>query len=256
MAVGYVVILGLIVVLLGLAFKIKDYLVEFREYERAVVFRFGRFNRVAGPGWVLVLPIIEKFVKYDLRTHTSDIPPQSVITKDGVDLKIDAVVYLRVIDAKKAELYVEEDYRYAVEEFVKGKIRNVVGEMELKDVYGQISKMNRILRDGTRKVAQKWGVEIEDIELKGVQPPTDVVDALKAQEIAERLKLAAVEKAEALKITIDAIQKAAGQLNDKALAYLYMQSLEKIAAGPANKIIFPLEFSRLAERISGKIAKE
>ncbi|MFH1786586.1 MAG: SPFH domain-containing protein [archaeon] len=253
MPAGYVVVLAFVIALLAVAFKIKDYLVEFKEYERAVVFRFGRFNRVAGPGWVLILPVIEKYTKYDLRTHTVDVPPQMVITKDGIELRIDAVVYIRVIDPKKAELFVEEDYRFAVEEFIKGKIRNIIGRMELSDVYGRITDLNEILCESARNISQNWGVEIEDVELQGVQPPADVVDALKAQEIAERQKLAAIERAEALKIKIDAIQKSAGQLNDKALAYLYMQSLEKIAAGPANKIIFPLEFTKLAERlVSGK----
>jgi len=252
MAAGYVVVLGLIAALLILTYKAKDYIVEFREYERCVVYRFGRFNRVAGPGWVLVLPVIEKYIKYDLRTHTSDIPPQAVITKDGITLNIDAVVYLRVIDPKKAELYVEEDYRYAVEEFVKGKIRNIVGKLELSGVYGKIAELNDSLRDEARKVAQNWGVEVEDVELKGVEPPANVVAALEAQEIAEREKMAAVERAKAVEIQINAIQSAAGKLNEQALAYLYMQTLQKMATGTANKIIFPLEFTKLAERLVGK----
>ena len=252
MVAGYVVALGLIAALLVITYKAKDYIVEFREYERCVVFRFGRFNRVAGPGWVLILPIIEKYTKYDLRTHTADIPPQEVISKDGIDLKVDAVVYLRVIDPKKAELFVEEDYRYAVEEFVKGKIRNTIGKLEIADVYGKVTQLNEQLREETRRVSQTWGVEIEDVELQGVTPPADVVNALKAQEIAEREKLAAVERAEAVKIKINAISEAAGELNDKALAYLYMQSLERLATGPANKIIFPLEFTKLAEKLMKK----
>ena len=249
MAAGYVIVLGLIAALLALTYKAKDYIVEFKEYERCVVFRFGRFNRVAGPGWVLILPIIEKYVKYDLRTHTSDIPQQAVITKDGITLNIDAIVYLRVIDPKKAELYVEEDYRYAVEEFVKGKIRNIVGKLELSDVYGRIAELNQNLRDEARKVAQNWGVEVEDVELKGVEPPPNVVAALEAQEIAEREKMAASERAEAVKIKINAVKEAAGELNEQALAYLYMQTLQQLSTGAANKIIFPLEFTKLAERL-------
>jgi len=249
MAAGYVVVLGLIAALLVLTYKAKDYIVEFKEYERCIVFRFGRFNRVAGPGWVLILPIIEKYVKYDLRTHASDIPSQTVITKDGITLKIDAIIYLRVIDPKKAELYVEEDYRFAVEEFVKGRIRNIVGKLELSEVYGRIAELNENLRDQARKVARNWGVDVEDVELQGVEPPENVVAALEAQEIAEREKMAAVERAEAIKIRINAVREAAGQLNEQALAYLYMQTLQQLSTGPANKIIFPLEFTKLAEKL-------
>jgi len=251
MAVGYILALVLIVVLLVLTYRIKDYIVELKEYERAVVFRFGRFNRVAGPGWVLILPVIETFTKYDLRTLTCDIPSQEVITRDGVDLKIDAVIYLRVIDPKKAELFVEEDYRYAVEEYVKGRIRNIIGKMDLAEVYARINDVNETLREHARQISQNWGVEVEDLELQEVTPPTDVAAAMKAQEIAEREKEAAKERAEAVKIRIDAISQAAGALNEKALAYLYIKSLEEIAKGPANKIIFPLEFSKLASRLAG-----
>lgn len=251
MAVGYIIALVLIVVLLVLTYRVKDYIVEFKEYERAVVFRFGRFNRVAGPGWVLILPVIETYTKYDLRTLTCDIPPQEVITKDGVDLRINAIIYLRVIDPKKAELFIEEDYRYAVEEYVKGRIRNIIGKMNLEEVYAKINEINDMLKEQARQISQNWGVEVEDLELQEVSPPADVATAMKAQEIAGMEKEAARERAEAIKIRINAIQEAAGQLNDKALAYLYIKSLEEIAKGPANKIIFPLEFTKLAARLAG-----
>jgi len=252
MAAGYVIALVMLGTLLVLAYKLKDYIVEFKEYERSVVFRFGRYHRVAGPGWVLILPGIEKYVKYDLRAKSVDIPPQSVITKDGIELMVDAIIYLRVVDPRKAELFVEEDYQKAVTEYVKGRIRNAIGKLELAQLYGTINELNTQVREQAQQITKNWGVEVEDVELQGVSPPEDVVIALKAQEIAELEKAAAVEKAAALKIRINAIQESAGSLNDKALAYLYIQSLQEMAKGSATKIIFPLEFSKLAQRLSGE----
>lgn len=251
MVSGFIIALSMLAILVLLAYKLKDYIIEFREYERAVVFRFGRYHRVAGPGWVLILPVIEKYVKYDLRTHAVDIQPQHAITKDGIELTIDAIIYLRVVDPRKAELFLEDDYQKAVVEFVKGKIRNITGTLDLAVLYAKVAEMNEEILKQTKAVAQNWGIEVEDVELQSVTPPADVTAALKAQEIAERQKAAAVELAEATRIRIKVIQEAAGQLNDKALAYLYIQSLQEIAKGSATKIIFPLEFSKLAARLSG-----
>jgi regulator of protease activity HflC (stomatin/prohibitin superfamily) len=240
---------------LGLALKSPNNLImdkilfEFREYERAVVYRFGKLHRVVDPGWRVMIPIIDKFVRYDLRTEAVDIPPQEVITKDAVNLLIDAVVYIKVIDPVKAEIRVEQDYRKAVEEYVKGRIRNVVGSLELKELYAKISDINIEIRDEVRKMTADWGVDIVDTELIDVSPPEDVVTAMQAQEIAERYKDAAKEEAAATKIKIDAIKDAAGKLNEKALTYLYLESLKDVANGQASKIIFPLEFSRLAEGV-------
>ncbi|MFH1425011.1 MAG: SPFH domain-containing protein [archaeon] len=241
---------------LGLAAKspkgiiIGKLIFEFREYERGVVFRFGKFHRVVGPGWVFVIPTIEKFVLYDLRTETIDIPPQEVITKDAVKLLIDAVIFMRVEDPVKAELYVEEDYRKAVEEYTKGRIRNVIGSVELGELYAKIGEINETLKKDVQNIAERWGVMITDIELIDVTPPPEVVEAMQAQEIAERYKAAAAEEAKTTQIRIGAIQEAAGKLTAPALTYLYLNALKDIANGQASKLIFPLEFSKLAEGIS------
>ena len=247
-----------IVVFAGLGLAVKSpknmvmdkLLFEFREYERGVVYRFGKLHRVVDPGWRLMVPFIDKFVKYDMRTEAIDVPPQEVITKDAVKLIIDAVVFIKVIDPVKAEVRVEQDYRKAVEEYVKGRVRNVVGSLDLKELYAQIGDINKQIRDEVRKMTADWGVDIVDTELIDVTPPEEVVTAMQAQEIAERYKEAAKEEAAATMIKIDAIKNAAGKLNDKALTYLYLQSLKDVANGQASKIIFPLEFSKLAEGIS------
>lgn len=224
-------------------------LFEFKQYERAIVYRFGKFHRVAQPGWNLMIPFIDKFVKYDLRTEAVDIPPQEVITKDAIRLVIDALLYIKVVDPLKAELEVEEDYRKAVTEFVKGRIRNIVGRLELDTLYAEIININEQIKGDVIKLVSGWGVEVVTVEIIGLIPPQEVVDALQAREIAERYKEAAKEEAETTKIRISAINDAAGKLTTPALNYLYLKALKDIADGKSSKIIFPMEFTKLAEGI-------
>jgi regulator of protease activity HflC (stomatin/prohibitin superfamily) len=230
---------------------------EFKEYERGVVYRFGKYHRVAEPGWRFVIPVIETFVKYDLRTETIDIPPQEVITKDAVKLKIDAIIYLRVDDPVKAELYVEEDYRKAIEEHVKGRIRNLVGSMDIDDLYGKIDQVNNQLREDVQKLAIEWGVMIVNVELISVTPPKEMIDAMQAEEIAERYKRAELQEAETTKIRINAIEDAAGKLTAPTLNYLYIRALKDMANGRATKIVFPMELTNIVEKLGkGLVGKE
>ncbi len=248
--IGIVLILLLIVMAAPGGSVLNSILFEFKEYQRAVVFRFGKYNRIAQPGWNFILPIIESFVKYDMRTESIDIPPQQVITQDRVKVLIDAIMYLRVVDPAKAELEVEEDYRKAIEEHLKGRIRNVVGNTELEDVYGNIDKINSQLKHEIQKLTGGWGIEIIEVELISVIPPEAVLEAMEAQQIAQRYKEAAAEEAETTKIRINAIEAAAGKLSEPALNYLYLQTLKEVADGRASKIIFPMEFTKMAQKLS------
>jgi len=268
MVLFLVVAIPVILIFAGLGLLIKNprhwvlgkIIFEFKQYERGVVFRFGKYHRLVGPGWVFIIPIIETFAKYDLRVETIDVAPQEVITKDAVKLTIDAVIYLKVEDAVKAELVVEEDYRKAVEEHVKSRIRNVVGNLELQDLYARITEINKKLKDETQKLTAEWGVDIITIELQRVTPPEDVVEAMKAEEVALLYKNAAVQEAESTKIRIRALEEAAGGLSNSTIAYLYLKALKDVADGKATKIIFPMELTRVAEKLAsglgGNMPKE
>ncbi len=240
---------------MGLAIKYPHNLIigkiifEIKQYEKAVVYRLGKYHRTLEPGWRIVIPIIESFVNYDLRTEALDVAAQEVITKDGIKLLIDAIIYLRVEDVVKAELEVEEDYRKAIEAHVKGRIRNIAGTVDINELYANIGDINKQLEKETQELVRSWGVDIVNMELQTIKPPEDVVDALQAREIAERYKEAAKEEAQQTKIRIDAIEAAAGKLSEPALNYLYLQTLKDVADGQSSKIIFPLEFSKLAEKI-------
>ncbi len=258
MVLFLVVAIPVILILGGLGLIIKNprhliigkLVFEFMEFERGVVFRFGKYHRMVGPGWVFVLPLVETFAKYDLRTETIDVAPQEVITKDAVKLVIDAIIYLKVTDPVKAELNVEEDYRNAVEEHVKGRVRNVVGNLEIQDLYAKIADINAQLKKETQELTKEWGVQIISIELQRISPPDDVVDAMKAEEVALLYKNAAVQEAEATKIRIRALEDAAGGLSNSTLSYLYIKALKDVADGKSTKIIFPMELTRVAESLA------
>ncbi|RLG21643.1 hypothetical protein DRN74_01945 [Candidatus Micrarchaeota archaeon] len=226
-----------------------NYFAQLQEYERAVVFRMGKFKKEAGPGWLFVIPYIESFRRVDLRVKTIDIPVQEVVTHDNIKLKIDAIIYLRVKSATKAVLNVR-DYEKAAVSFTQARLRDVVGKMKLADVISNVDVINKHLKAGLQEVADDWGISVENIEIQSITLPKGVQEAMHQLKEAEQKKLAAKELAEGTKIKINALQEAAGKLTDPTLNYLYLQSLQKIAEGKSSKIIFPMELSKLAENIS------
>lgn len=227
-------------------------LFEFKEYERVIVYRYGKLHRVVGPGWKIILPIIEKFAKYDQRTESIDTRSQTIITKDGIKVLIDLVIYMRIVDPVKAELKIEKDYKHAINDVAINQLRSVIGKVKLDTVYKKTNTINEYLKLKISKIVSEWGIEISKLELKELRPPDDVLEVLKTREVIEMRKAAEKEKAETLKLRINAIQEAADNLGSSALAYLYINALKEMASGSANKIVFPLEFTRLAEDLSSK----
>ncbi len=241
------------VILLGFLVNQYDFLITLKEYERAVIFRFGRVVRVGGPGWTMIFPIIESFKLVDLRTHTLDIPPQEVITADKVVVKVDAIVYLFVKPDKQSVInsVIEvKDYEKASESFVVASIRDLAGTLALQELISNVAKLNVEVQKALEKIAQNWGVAVEAVVISEVKLPEQLEKALTEQKSAEQLKLARSQSAEAHKIEIEAVRDAANQLSDKALAYYYIRALEKVSEGKSTRIFFPIELSRLAGEIS------
>lgn len=231
-----------------------DFLLTLKEYERAVVFRFGRVVRVGGPGWALVIPVIESFRIVDLRSSTIDIPAQEVITKDSVVIKIDAIIYLFVKKDNQSVInsVIEiDDYRKGAEQFVVASIRDSVGELTLQEVISSIDKLNVQVQKRLSTIAINWGVNVDSVEIQNIKLPKELQDALTHQKAAEQEKLARIEKAKAHSAEIEAVREAAEHLSDKAIAYYYVRALERLGQGKSTKFIFPMELTRLAESISG-----
>ncbi len=231
-----------------------DFLLTLKEFERAVIFRFGKVNRVGGPGWALMFPILESFSLVDLRTQTIDVKPQEVITKDRVVVEIDAIIYLYVNkDAQSVINSVVEidDYRKGAEQFVIATIRDSAGELNLNELISSVEKLNQEVKQKVQQITATWGVSIEAVEIQHLALPHQLEEALAEQKAAEQKKLARFESAAAHQAEIDAVRNAAEQLSDKALAYYYIRALEKLGESPSTKFVFPMELSKLAEAVGG-----
>ncbi len=229
-----------------------DLILMLEEYQRAVIMRFGKVRRVGGPGWCIVLPFIEKSTIVDLRTQTIDVPKQEIITKNKIELGIDAVIYLSVGKEKESVIksIIEiEDYRTAVKLYVISALRDVLGSMSLDDVISNIEVINQQLKDGLKKITIDWGIVIENVEIKDVDIPKVVLDAMHKEKAAEQEKLARMERAMAHEYEIETVKRAAEHLSDRAMAYYYIRALEKLGEGKSTKFMFPMEITKLAESI-------
>ena len=223
-----------------------------QEYERAVVYRFGRFAKVGGPGWLVLIPFVDSATKADLRVQVLEIPMQTVVTRDNIKLTVDAIIYLHVTDSKKAIINVE-DYKDASVSFIQANLRDVMGKMLLEQVISNIDQINVNLNRNLSKTAYNWGIEVDKIEIQSVELPQEVMAAMHRKRAAAEDKMAQLQRAEAQKLTLNALEEAGAKLTNPTLHYMYLQALQKIAEGKSTKLIFPLELSRLAENLSSRI---
>jgi len=250
---GYGVwIIGLIIFL----FIISQFnvIITLVDYERIVVYRFGKVNRVGGPGWAFVWPGIETFTKVDLRTKTIDVPKQDVVTKDSIELSLDAIIYLKVKKDHQSvvnSIIEVEDYVEASKLYVIASLRDVVGSMELSAVISNIEVINNRVKLSLEKISKHWGIGIDSVEIKDVQIPKTVIEAMHEEKAAVQQKLARMERALAHKAEIEAVKEAASGLDDKALTYYYIRAIEQMSKGKGSQIFFPAEFSRLAGAFAG-----
>jgi len=248
MLILLLIILG---ILIFIYIKSPLMVLQLQEYERAVVFRMGKFSRVVGPGWMFLLPILETAEKVDLRIQTIDVKPQETVSKDNVKLKVDAIIYLKVVDPKAAILNVE-GYQKSAVSYIQAHLRDVIGKMEMSEVIANVDEINKKLETELKEVASEWGVKVQQVEIQSVILPDEILAAMHRRKAAEQDKLAMKEKAAAQELNIEAIQRAASKLTDPTLQYFYLQSLQKIAEGKSTKIIFPMELSKLAEVFANK----
>src|SRR5438552_6036410 len=213
-----------------------------REYERAVVFRLGHvLQKAKGPGVILILWPIDKMVRVSLRTVTWDVPPQDVITRDNVSLKVNAVVYFRVVNATQAIIDVES-YRYAVEQAAQTGLRSVLGEVELDDLLSQREKLNTRLQTILDEHTEPWGVKVTQVQVKQVDLPQEMQRAIAAQAEAERERRAKIIAAAGEFQAAAKLAEAAAVLNREpaAITLRYLQTLVEIGTEKNTTIVFPL----------------
>jgi regulator of protease activity HflC (stomatin/prohibitin superfamily) len=212
-----------------------------REYERAVVFLLGRFWRVKGPGLVLIVPGVQQMVRVDLRVVTMDVPPQDVISRDNVSVKVSAVVYFRVVDPQKAIIQVEK-YLIATGQLAQTTLRAVLGKHELDEMLAERERLNVDIQRILDSQTDAWGIKVTNVEIKHVDLNESMVRAIARQAEAERERRAKVIHAEGEKQAAQALLEAARMLaqQPEAMQLRYLQTLTQVAGDRGSTIVFPI----------------
>jgi regulator of protease activity HflC (stomatin/prohibitin superfamily) len=212
-----------------------------REYERGVIFRLGRLIGAKGPGIIFIIPGVDKLMRISLRLVTLDIPPQDVITRDNISIKVNAVVYFRVMDPNKAVVEVE-NYLYATSQLAQTTLRSVVGQADLDELLSQRDKINLKLQDILDKHTEPWGIKVSLVETKQVDLPENMQRAIARQAEAEREKRAKIIHAEGEFQAAEKLTQAANviSVNPTALQLRFLQTLAEVATEKNSTIIFPV----------------
>jgi regulator of protease activity HflC (stomatin/prohibitin superfamily) len=243
--------LAIIVVLLVslLAFTIK----VLREYERGVVFTLGRFDKVKGPGLIIVIPFIQQIVRVDLRTVVMDVPTQDVISHDNVSVRVNAVIYYRVVDPEKAIIAVER-FMEATSQLAQTTLRSVLGKHELDEMLAERDKLNEAIQTILDRQTDGWGVKVTNVEIKHIDLDESMIRAIAKQAEAERQRRAKVIHAEGEQQAAQKLVEAAIKLAESpnAIQLRYLQTLGEIAGEKNSTIVFPVPIDTIRTLFSGK----
>jgi regulator of protease activity HflC (stomatin/prohibitin superfamily) len=219
-----------------------------REYERGVIFTLGRFWKVKGPGLIIVIPVIQQMVKVDLRTVVMDVPSQDVISRDNVSVKVNAVIYFRVIDSQKAIIQVE-DFLAATSQLAQTTLRSVLGQHDLDDMLAEREKLNTDIQTILDRQTDAWGIKVANVEIKHVDIDESMVRAIARQAEAERERRAKVIHAQGELQAAEKLVEAARLLNQQpqSLQLRYLQTLTEIAGEKSSTIVFPLPLDSIGK---------
>ncbi|MBD3654753.1 slipin family protein [Kangiella sp.] len=247
MNIFYPIILALIILTVASMFKIL------REYERGVIFMLGRFWKVKGPGLIILIPFVQQIVRVDLRIIVMDVPTQDVISRDNVSVKVNAVVYFRVIDPQKAIINVEH-YFDATSQLAQTTLRSVLGQHELDEMLASREKLNEDIQEILDSQTDAWGIKVSNVEIKHVDLDESMIRAIAQQAEAERRRRAKVIHAQGEMEASQKLFEAAQVLGQKeeALQLRYLQTLTEIAGENSNTIVFPLPIDLMKKFMSNK----
>lgn len=223
------------------------------EYERAVVFRLGRIIDTKGPGLIILIPVVDKMVKVDMRTITMDVPPQDVITRDNVSIKVNAVVYFRVMDANSAVTEVE-NFLYATSQLAQTTLRSVCGQVELDEILSEREKINLHIQEILDRSTDPWGIKVTLVEVKHIDLPEEMKRAMAKQAEAERERRAKVINAEGEFQAAEKLLEAATVIAKEpiALQLRYLQTLNQIASENNSTTVFPIPIDLVRPFIRGE----
>lgn len=240
---------GVILLVILLYYTIKI----LREYERGVVFTLGRFDKVKGPGMIILIPFVQQMVRVDLRTVVMDVPTQDVISHDNVSVRVNAVVYYRVIDPEKAIIAVEH-YMEATSQLAQTTLRSVLGKHELDEILAERDKLNEAIQKILDRQTDGWGIKVSNVEIKHVDLDESMIRAIAKQAEAERQRRAKVIHAEGEQQAAQKLVEAADKLSESpnAIQLRYLQTLGEIAGEKNSTIVFPVPIDTLKNLLGGK----
>ncbi len=240
MAIAWGIIIALVVVFLASALRIL------REYERGVMFTLGRFSGVKGPGLIIVIPVIQTIERVDLRVITMDVPSQDVISRDNVSVKVNAVVYFRVVDSEKAVINVEHFFN-ATSQLAQTTLRSVLGKHDLDEMLSERDKLNADIQGILDEHTDQWGIKVANVEIKHVDIDDSMIRAIAQQAEAERARRSKIIHAEGEAQAAENLVKAAHTLGEdpRAIQLRYLQTLQSISQDNAKTIVFPMPMDLL-----------
>lgn len=243
----YAIVLFFIAAFLASALRIL------REYERGVVFLLGRFWKVKGPGLIVIIPVIQQMVRVDLRTIVMDVPSQDVISRDNVSVKVNAVVYFRVIDPERAIIQVE-DYMAATSQLAQTTLRSVLGQHELDEMLSERERLNNDVRQILDQQTDAWGIKVSNVEIKHVDLDDSMIRAIARQAEAERSRRAKVIHAEGEQQAAKKLVEAAKTLAEEpqAIQLRYLETLTEVAGDKSHTLVFPLPMDLLTPLLKSK----
>jgi regulator of protease activity HflC (stomatin/prohibitin superfamily) len=228
-------VLALVIVILYNTIKIL------KEYERGVIFMLGRFHKVKGPGLIILIPFIQRMTKVELRVIVMDVPTQDVISRDNVSVKVNAVIYFRIVDPEKAIIQVADVFE-ATSQLSQTTLRSVLGQHELDDMLSEREKLNADIQAILDRRTDNWGIKVANVEIKHVDLDESMIRAIAQQAEAERARRAKIINAEGEKQAAGMLAEAAATLSSQkqALQLRYLQTMKEVAGDKTNTIIFPL----------------
>jgi regulator of protease activity HflC (stomatin/prohibitin superfamily) len=244
--------IGLLFLVIVLLFILSSAVKILMEYERGVIFRLGRYTRTGGPGLTLIIPMIEQLRRVQLRLVTMDVPPQDVITRDNVSVKVSAVVYFRVIKPEDAVINVE-DYLYATSQLSQTTLRSVLGQADLDELLSAREKINEELQTILDRQTENWGIKVTNVEVKHVDLPQEMQRAMARQAEAERERRAKIINAEGEFQAATRLAEAAEiiSVHPQALQLRFLQTLTEVASENNSTILFPIPIDLIAPFLRG-----
>jgi regulator of protease activity HflC (stomatin/prohibitin superfamily) len=241
------------IILLAVIFFIT-FVKKYSQFERGIIFRLGKFNRIAGPGWAVVVPFFEEeYKKVDVRVKMMEISSSDIFTSDDLKISLDGTIYYQIVDPEKATLQID-NYGQGLSNLVQSAIRNAIASLTMRQVFGSLDRLNDILADAIRHMTWKWGIDVPSVQVRSVSPSNEVIQAMQQPEIAANLLQAQRFKAEAQKIVMEAIGEGSKSLDDRSMVYLYLQALKQIGESSSSKIVLPMQFMQNAGSMLGGMA--